>query len=364
MIYHILIDRFNGGWTVPPLNANKYLGGTLHGIKEKLDYIKSLGATYIWLSPFFKNDAYHGYHTTDYEEIDPHFGTWADLSDLITTAHQKGIRIIADFVPNHCHIKHPFFQDAINNPTSSKYRDWFYFKDSHSSECLHFCDYRELPKFNLDNPATKEYFMKVGERLSQIGIDGFRIDHALGIPMTFLKDFRRRMHEQNPDTIVFGEVWPYNIKRRYFKTLRFRSFWLKWYYWLFGCNQESIQLDYYDSLDAVIDFEFQRLMINEVKAGKRLKGNENLNRKLKKHFARYSSETFQVIPFIDNHDTDRFLFYCNGDGTLLDEAIEIMRESGKEYSFYYGTECKMCNSHTVFNGIPFADLVVREPMKW
>ncbi len=364
MIYQILIDRFNGEWTIPPHNANEYLGGNLQGIKEKLDYIKSLGTTYIWLSPFFKNEAYHGYHTTDYEEIDPHFGTWADLADLIASAHQKDIRVIADFVPNHCHIKHPFFQDAINNPTTSKYRKWFFFKDEQSPKCLHFLGYMELAKFNLDNPATRDYFIKVGEKLTSIGIDGFRIDHALGIPMSFLQLFRQKMHQQNPNTIVMGEVWPFNIQRRYFNTLHFRSFWRKCSCWLFGFKQESIQLDYCGSLDAVLDFEFQRLLINEVKAGRRLENNEELHHKLKKHFSRYPSDSFQVIPFIDNHDTNRFLFYCKGNEALLDEALELMKQSGKEFAIYYGTERRMCNHRTIFNAEPFADLIVREPMEW
>ena len=364
MIYQILIDRFNGGWTVPPLNANKFLGGTLKGIKDKLDYIKSLGATYIWLSPFFKNDAYHGYHTVDYEEIDSHFGTWEDLSELIAAAHDKDIRVIADFVPNHCHIKHPFFQDAINSPTTSKYRDWFYFKDKHSSDCLHFLGYSELAKFNLDNPATKDYFIKIGERLTNIGIDGFRIDHALGIPMNFLRSFRQRMHELNSNTIVLGEVWAFNIQRRFFNTLRFRSFWRRCYYWLFGFNQESIQPDYYNSLDAVLDFEFQGILINEVTSGRHLENNEKLNCKLNKHFSHYPSDSFQVIPFIDNHDTNRFLFYCKGNENLLAEGLELLRKTGKEYVVYYGTECGMCNQQIIFNSEPYADLLVREPMRW
>lgn len=363
MIYQILIDRFNGGWSIPPQNENKYLGGTLRGITEKMDYIQSLGATCIWLSPFFQNDAYHGYHITDYEQIDPHFGTWEDLSDLINAAHERKLRVIADFVPNHCHVKHPFFQDAVNNPVTSKYRDWFYFKDSQSSDCLHFGDYVELPKLNLENPATKDYIIKVGEHLTSFGIDGFRIDHALGASMTFLKSFRDRMHELNPNTIVFGEVWPYNIKRRYFNTLRFRSFWRKCWCWLFGFNQETLQQDYIGVLDGVLDFKFQELLIDEVKAGRRLAKNEELERKITEHFSRYPSD-FQLIPFIDNHDTNRFLFYCNGDETLLTEALDVMKKTGKEYVVYYGTECFMSNKRTIFSAEPYADLAVREAMKW
>ena len=364
MIYQILIDRFNGAWTMPPHYSTKYLGGNLLGVREKLDYIKGRGATSILLSPFFQNEAYHGYHITNYEMVDPSFGSTEDLKELIRDAHQRDIRVIADFVPNHCHVRHPFFQDAISNPSSSKYRSWFYFNNNHSADCLHFCDYSDLPKFNLDNPETKDYFIHVGEELIKMGIDGLRIDHALGVPMTFLQELRKRMRELNPKVIILGEVWAYNIQRRYFKTLRFRSFWRKCFYWIFGINQETLQLDYKESLDAVLDFEFQRLLVNEVKAGKRLVGNKKLEQKLKEHFSRYPSESFQVIPFIDNHDTDRFLFHCNGDKTLLEEALELLKKTGKEYVVYYGTEQGMSNQRTIMNAEPYADLMVREPMDW
>lgn len=364
MIYQIIIDRFNGGWTTPPQNTNTFLGGTLNGITEKLDYIKSLGATYIWLSPFLKTEAYHGYHITDYEQIDPHFGTWEDLTLLINKAHEQGIRIMADFVPNHCHKNHPFFQDAIKNPTTSKYRNWFYFKDETSSECLNFFGYPDLPKFNLENPATAEYMIHIGEHLVKFGVDGFRIDHAVGLPFQFLQDFRKRMHKLNPDMLVIGEVWACNMSRKHFNAIHFRSLLRKYYYWLFGIQQDKIQLDYKDVLDGVLDFEFQGLLIDELKAGKRLKDNQHLSHKLKRHFSRYTSASFQPILFLDNHDTDRFLYYCNGDTSLLQEAIDIMKESGKQYVIYYGTEVGMYNKQTIVNAEPYADLRVRQPMNW
>lgn len=368
MIYQILIDRFNGGWTVPPQNANAFLGGTLSGIQDKLDIIEDeYHPQYIWLSPFFVTNAYHGYHTLDYGQIDPHFGTWKDLENLVKAADHKAIKIIADFVPNHCHYNHPFFQDAISNPSTSKYRDWFYFKDDHSSEYLCFTHYKDLPKFNLENPETAEYFINVGEKLCKdYGIGGFRIDHALGIPMSFLQDFRQRMHQIHPDTLVMGEVWGYGVERQYYDTLHFRNKQRKRFYIRKGLykQQESLQLDYHDTLDAVLDFEFQRLLIDEVKSGHRLKNNKRLFKGINKHFASYPSKAFQVILFLDNHDTDRFLFYCKGDTTLLDEAIEIMKDSGKQYAIYYGTKSGMCNQTTIFDAEPFADLRVREPMNW
>lgn len=364
MIYHILIDRFNGGWTTPPENSSGFIGGTINGIMEKLDYIQSLGATHIWISPFFENadDGYHGYHTISYEMIDPHFGTWEDLERLIQRAHKKGLKIIADFVPNHCHINHPFFQEALCN-SESPYRNWFYFKNQ-SNEYVSFLEYSNLAKFNLDNPDTAEYMIRVGERLTNLGIDGFRIDHALGISFSFLRNFRDRMHQLNPETIVFGEVWPSGIGRNLFYTLRFKSIWHKFLYRLCGINQELIQRDYEGILDGVLDFKFRELLIKELQKGHRLINNATLEKQLKRHFAYYSSRSFKPYLFVDNHDTNRFLYYCNGDQTLLDEALTLMRNTGLEYIVYYGTECGMRNTETIENAEPYADRRVREPMNW
>lgn len=370
MIYQILIDRFNGGWSKAPENTIQFVGGTIQGITDKLDYIHSLGATAIWLSPFFANaeNGYHGYHTVDYERIDPHFGTWKDLKNLIDTAHGKGMKVIADFVPNHCHIDHPFFQDALKRRKDSPYRNWFYFRSDHSDEYVYFLQYRDLAKFNLDNPATAEYLIQVGEKLTKYGIDAFRIDHAAGIPMSFLRAFRDRMHALNPDTSVFGEVWGFGVARKYFYTLRFKDTWHKLFYYLFGLRQECLQLDYNGVIDGILDFQFRNILISELKAGRRLLNNAHLDRKLKKHFSRYPSRSFRPYLFLDNHDTNRFLFYCHDDKTLLQEAIEVMKhyaqEYGLEYIIYYGTECGMTNTLTIENAEPYADMRVREPMNW
>ena len=74
-IYHLLIDRFNGGWQTPPKSENIFCGGNLQGVINKLDYIKELGFNAVMLSPIFKTANYHGYHTLNFDEVDPqHLG--------------------------------------------------------------------------------------------------------------------------------------------------------------------------------------------------------------------------------------------------------------------------------------------------
>ena len=79
-IYHLLIDRFNGGWQVPPKSENLFCGGNLQGVIDKLDYIKDQGFNAVMLSPIFKSANYHGYHTLNFEDVDPHLGTLSATS--------------------------------------------------------------------------------------------------------------------------------------------------------------------------------------------------------------------------------------------------------------------------------------------
>lgn len=362
MIYHILIDRFDGGWKTPPKNANGFLGGTINGITGRLDYIQSLGATAIWLSPFLKTESYHGYHITDYEEVEPKFGTWEDLHTLIAEVHNRGMKIIADFVPNHCYESHPFFTDAAACQ-KSPYRKWFFFKDK-GKGYKSFLSYSILPKFNLKYKPAAEYMYGIAEKLIKMGIDGLRVDHALGVPMSFLKELRNRVHNINPEAVVIGEVWQCNITREFFNILYFRNIFYRIYYYIFGIKQESLQLSYKNILDSILDFEFRNIMLNEIESGGGIEGNRILEKKLKKHFARYSKSGLVPMLFLDNHDTDRILFKCGQDKNLLEQALQTMKNCGKPYIIYYGTEKFMANKTTIMNAEPYADLRVREAMVW
>ncbi|MYT61170.1 DUF3372 domain-containing protein, partial [Streptomyces sp. SID7834] len=125
--YFVLPDRFANGDTsndrggltgsrtetgFDPTDKGFYQGGDLKGLTQRLDYIKGLGTTAIWLAPIFKNRpvqgtgdntsaGYHGYWITDFTQVDPHFGTNADLTKLIDKAHGKGMKVFFDVITNH-----------------------------------------------------------------------------------------------------------------------------------------------------------------------------------------------------------------------------------------------------------------------
>ena len=364
-IYHLLIDRFNGGWQIPPKSENVFCGGTLQGVTEKLDYIKELGFNAIMLSPIFKTANYHGYHTLNFDEVDPHYGTWEDYQQLLDQAHDKELKIICDFVPNHCWYEAPMFQESLLK-NGGKHRDWFWYKNEDSDEFESFLGFGDLPKFNLKNPEVADFMIEKAEKLVRMGVDAFRIDHALGQPHEFLKRFRESMQAIRNDIVVFGEVWAFGIgpqmaSQLFFKTdARLQEFLAQK---TKPFSQDDLQTDYVDTLDGVLDFAYRNLLLEELQAGRGIKGNAALKSKIEAHFAKYP-EDFKLVLFLDNHDTDRFMFDCHDDVNLLQEAIDLTMELPRPFSMLYGTEQLMTIDKTIVNAEPYADLRVRNCMDW
>ena len=389
-IYHLLIDRFNGGWQVPPKSENVFCGGNLQGVIDKLDYIQGLGFNAVMLSPIFASANYHGYHTLNFDEVDPHIGTWDDYQRLLDTAHAKGMKVICDFVPNHCWYEAPMFQESLLK-NGGHHRDWFFFEGDDSDAFVSFLGFGDLPKFNLTNPEVAGFMIEKAEKLVRMGVDAFRIEHALGEPHAFLKQFREAMQRVSSDIVVFGEVWAFGIgpqlaSQLYFKTdARLQEFMAQETKPLpsasAGCasaeseqapfcsrlaqpfSQDDLQTDYTETLDGVLDFAYRDILLDEVHAGRGIKGNEMLQKKVEEHFAKYPKD-FKLVLFLDNHDTDRFLFDCHDDATILHDAIEFTKSLQRPFSFLYGTEQLMTNNPTIFNAEPYADLRVRNCMNW
>ena len=364
-IYHLLIDRFNGGWQIPPKSENVFCGGTLQGVIEKLDYIKELGFNAVMLSPIFKSANYHGYHTLNFDEVDPHYGTWEDYQQLLDQAHDKGMRIICDFVPNHCWYQAPVFEASLLK-NGGKHRDWFWYKNEDTDEFVSFLGFGDLPKFNLKNPEVADFMIDKAEKLARMGVDAFRIDHAMGQPFTFLKSLRESVHAVRSDIVVFGEVWacgvgPEMAGQLFFKTdARLNEFLAQK---TTPFSQDALQTDYTETLDGVLDFAYRDILLQEIRAGRGIKGNATLKSKIEAHFAKYP-ENFKLVLFLDNHDTDRFMFDCHDDVNLLQEAIELTTELPRPFSMLYGTEQLMTIDKTIVNAEPYADLRVRNCMDW
>lgn len=188
--------------------------GDLPGVTARLDHLKSLGVDAVWLSPFYRSpqkDA--GYDVADYRDIDPLFGTLADFDEMLAGAHERGLRIIVDLVPNHSSDQHVWFQEALAAAPGSAARDRYVFRDGRGPAgdetpnnwqsifggpawtrlaprdddgplgpqwYLHLFDSTQ-PDLNWENPEVREEFEAVLRFWLDRGVDGFRVDVAHGM---------------------------------------------------------------------------------------------------------------------------------------------------------------------------------------
>ena len=328
------------------LNERKFNGGSIKGIIEKLDYIQEFAMNGIMLTPFYQTNEYHGYHITDYDKVDPHFGTWDDIELLVHEVHKRNMMIVADFVPNHCHISNSLYADG-------KHKNWFLF--DRRGEVKGFANLDFLPMFNTDNAEVQQYFIERGLNLCEVGFDAIRIDHATGPTYNFLIAFNSALKKQYPNVQIIGEVWG---KLDFKPRNPFRYFWNKLRY----SAQEARQMEYVEVLDGVFDFRYQELICNVVKNNRVIDNITKLKRTIAKHFANYPSD-FRLWLFLDNHDMNRFLFECNGNKKLLQEAINYTKQWHKPFLTYYGTEKGLSNEMDIYQ-MPYGDEQVRKLMIW
>jgi glycosidase len=357
IIYHIVIDRFagfgSGDW-----NKSGFLGGNLKSITQKIGYLKALGINTLWLSPFYATSAYHGYHVTDFMKVEPRFGRREDLEELIQIARSRGIRIIADFVPNHCSKHHPFFLEAQKDK-GSRYFNWFTFL-KWPQDYMCFLDVEALPKLNLDHPEARDHIVDAAKYWLSMGIDGFRLDHVMGPKHSFWKYFRKQIKTDFPQAVLIGEAWLEGIQFKHLKTIQINN---KYFRWLFRLSQDSVQKEYIGELDGILDFRFRELVCMHIAHSRGFGQTRVLASALARHFAAYPGNYF-LAAFLDNHDMNRFLFECNNDIEKLKAAAEIQFQLDQPVIIYYGTETGMTHQNPVAVNRPDSDLQVRQPMNW
>ncbi len=355
-IYHILIDRFSGFSNTDHKNEPVFIGGTLRGITEKLSYLEKLGITALWISPFYQTSAYHGYHVTDFFKVDAHFGKIEDLTYLISEIHKKGMKIIADFVPNHCSQFHPYFLDAKKN-IDSQYHTWFYFSHWPNNYRCFLSNY-DLPKLNLENDEVKYHIIDAALYWLSLGFDGFRLDHIIGPSHTFWKYFVSSLKKEYSNIVLLGEAWMQGIKLHELNSIHMDK---KYWIWLRGNSSDTLLKSYVGIMDGVLDFRVQQLIKQHI-CDSSLSHN-HLNVLLSEHYKKYPAS--YVLPvFLDNHDMDRFLFTCNNNVDHLKEAAKIQFSLHQPAIIYYGTEIGMSQQQSIWSKSPHGDNIARSPMQW
>ncbi|MDA0673161.1 MAG: glycoside hydrolase family 13 protein [Cyanobacteria bacterium] len=202
-------------WDTPP-TLSGYKGGDLWGVMEHLDYLQDLGVTALYFTPIFQSACNHRYHTHDYYRVDPLLGGNGAFQDLLTAAHDRGMKIVLDGVFNHASRGFFFFNDILENGPHSPWLDWFKVENwplsaydgQYPANYASWVNNRALPQFNHDNPAVREYLMRVGEYWLHQGIDGWRLDVPFEVKTPgFWQEFRDRVKAINPDAYIVGEVW-------------------------------------------------------------------------------------------------------------------------------------------------------------
>ena len=228
-------------WDTPPAYKKSedgdilewdFYGGTLRGVREKLDYLAGLGVTVIYLNPIFEAASNHRYDTADYLRIDPMLGDEEEFCALAREAAERGISIMLDGVFNHCGQDSRYFNRYGNYPEpgawqggESPYRDWFFFNEDGTYDG--WWGNPDLPDVNEKSPEYRELICGqdgVVRKWLRAGARGWRLDVADELSDSFIEDIKAAMVAERPDGALVGEVWEdasnkmaYGKLRQYFE---------------------------------------------------------------------------------------------------------------------------------------------------
>ena len=388
VLYMLMPDRFasSGKYTEPKAakklatTLNNYVvdrkqpslrhGGDLEGIRQHLDYFNELGVTALWFTPVLENNSpdneagystYHGYATTDYYRVDPRFGTNAEYRQLADEAHAKGLKIVMDMIFNHCGFEHPWVKDRPSkdwfnlyewlegkdkahfnsDPRGTKFQQTSYkltpVKDPYASDV----DLKEtvdgwfvptMPDLNQRNPHVMTYLIQNSIWwIETVGIDGIRMDTYPYADAKGMARWMKTLDEEYPNFNVVGETW-----------VTEPAYTAAW--------QKDSKLSKENSyLKTVMDFSFFD-KLSQAKNEETDPWWNGLNRLYNSFVYDYLYENpNNVMAFIDNHDTDRFL--GNGKDTLaLKQALALLLTVKRIPQIYYGTEILMNGTKEVTDG--------------
>jgi alpha-amylase len=324
IIYFIMTDRFENGdkgndYNANPKDIRDYNGGDIQGIINKLDYIKDLGATAIWITPVTDNSSggYHGYWAIDFYKVDEHLGDMNKLKELIQKAHDKDIKIILDLVVNHTSVVHPWVND-------DKYADWYH----HNPSISNWKDQEEiengklagLPDLAQENPAVKKYLIDMAKWwIKETDIDGFRLDTLRHVPKDFWREFTSEIKKEYPNFYMLGEAWD---------------------------GSHSYVSEYQkNGLSGMIDFPMYFAIKDVFVSAKKT----DIMKSAIENSSIYENRGLYGT-FIDNHDVSRFVNLAgSGKEQKLKQALMFQMTYTGIPIVYYGTEIAMEGSEDPTN---------------
>lgn len=365
------------------VNIRRY-GGDLQGVIDKLDYLKELGITAIYLNPIFESPSLHKYDATFYHHIDNNFGpdpdgdreiwskenhadpsTWQWTSadklflKLIDEVHKRGMKIIIDGVFNHTGTQFWAFKDIVKNQQNSLYKDWFIIKKwddlntpQSEFEYAGWMGVRDLPEIKEDenglvkgprehvHAVVKRWMDPNGDGDPSDGIDGWRLDVAEMVNHNFWKDFRKWVREINSDAYIVGEVW-----------------WEDWNnYKMFNAAPWLG-----DQFDAVMNYRFTRAVKDFVLADKVKISAGAFVDTINTMMGNYKENFSVMMNLLGSHDTERLgSLAVNPDGQYDHQGnardnknFDVRKPNATEYNkikLAYGIQFTMPGAPQVYNG--------------
>lgn len=365
IIYFLMIDRFNdgdpgnddqGAGEFDPADSRKYSGGDLKGIGQRLNYIRDLGATTIWITPPVANQwwnttsnygGYHGYWAENLMKVDAHFGTLADYQALARDIHGAGMTLIQDIVVNHtadyfhypqsvtgAPSQWPFNQNDPSDPGQRAAGIYHWTPDiSDYNDPRQLMDYQlaGLDDLNTENPVVRRALRRSYDYwIEQVGVDGYRVDTAFYVPPEYFTDFLYSSDKQAPgvmraaaatgrkDFLLFGEG--FGLDKPYDDTQEKRID-----HYMRGPNGESL-------LPGMLNFPLYG-SAKDVFAGGH--PTAELGYRIDRMMALHAHP--ELMPsFLDNHDVDRFL--AGGDTAALKQGLLMLMTLPGIPTIYAGTE--------------------------
>jgi glycosidase len=351
MIYLIMPDRFANGDTTNDSTDDtddKYArnelfgrhGGDIQGIIDHLDYISDLGATAIWCTPLLEDNqpehSYHGYACTDYYHIDSRFGTNDLFKEYVNKAHEKGIKIIMDIVPNHAGSAHWWMKDT-------PFKDWYHVFDTYTGSNIAFSTNmdpnaskkdlyiqesgwfdRSMVDMNLDNPYVLRYFQQWAIWwVEWSGLDGFRVDTYPYNEKDPMSEWCAAVMNEYPNFNIVGEVWTSSIPQLA--------------YW----QGDNANKDGFNSnLKSIMDFPLHDAMRAAMtEAGSNVAWGQGMTRVydvLSHDFVYHDLSNMMIMAA--NHDTDRIGDVCEGDSRKMKIVHTLLATLRGMPQILYGDE--------------------------
>ena len=329
--------------------------GDLGGMTARLDYLKDLGITSLLLTPLQPSPYYHNYFATDFESIEPAYGSMDDYRAFLRAAHARGLKVYLDMEIQYVGEGHPWWTQSLGKP-DAPFADFLLWKDKPGGEAEPFLDRPRwegydgrmigIAMVNMNSPKVREHFRRVllhwadphGDGSGRDGADGFRIDHMMD-----------DLDNKHLATRLFETFWSpifasLRERRPGFRIMAEQSD------WGFGA-------DWLTRGDADMVFAFPlRSAIDKLdKAGivKALRDTERL-----------TPDGKHQIEFVENHDTDRLMSLLDGDIAKARAAAAIMLFVRGEPLLYYGQELGMRGITRQGSLADSAHIPLREAMRW